>query len=85
MATQPVTPKALQPVVGARDYEVFARRTQNSNLYHVGMVSAPNERLAQVQAVTTYDEHRWVELCLVPADQVLPVLGKRGERGMGIV
>ncbi|MBS4730336.1 hypothetical protein MSM1_19075 [Mycobacterium sp. SM1] len=66
-------------------YEVFARRDWELPLCHVGTVTAPNAKLAQVQAYTTYDEHRWVEMCLVLADEVRAVMGAHSNRRLGIV
>lgn len=56
-----------------RYYEVFARKSSDDDLAHVGSVEAPNDDLAQVRAWYIYDQHRWKEMCLVPTDAVIPV------------
>lgn len=54
-------------------YEVFARRSSDDPLTHVGSIEAPNDDLAQVRAWYVYDQHRWKELCLVPVDAIVAV------------
>lgn len=64
-----------------RYYEVFARKSSDEALAHVGSVEAPNDDLAQVRAWYIYDQHRWKEMCLVPTDAVIPVrLGRHSTR-----
>jgi hypothetical protein len=67
-------------------YEVFGRHLKDSYLYHLGMVMAPNMDLAKMQAVTTYDEHPWGELCIVPSGAFVAVLGPMQQgRVIGVV
>lgn len=54
-------------------YEVFARRNSADALQHVGSVKAPNADVAIARAWYVYDEHRWLEMCLVPLASVIPV------------
>jgi len=54
-------------------YEVFARKTHEEPLMHVGSVNAQDDELARVYAWTTYDEENWVEMCVVPRDSVIQV------------
>ncbi|MBN9430741.1 MAG: phenylacetic acid degradation b [Burkholderiales bacterium] len=56
-----------------RYYEVFARRTSEDPLTHVGSVEAPNDDLAQVRAWYVFDQHEWKEMCVVPLDAVITV------------
>lgn len=56
-----------------RVYEVFARRAHDEPLQHVGSVNAADDDLARVYAWSTYDEERWVEMCIVPRASILPV------------
>ena len=65
-------------------YEVFARKSHEEPLTHVGYVNAPGDDLARVYAWTVYNEESWVEMCVVPrrailsvnrADEELPVKG----------
>ena len=56
-----------------RVYEVFARKTHDDELRHVGSVNATDNELARVYAWTVYDEERWVEMCVVPRDAVISV------------
>ena len=55
-------------------YEVFARKSHEEPLMHVGSVNAPNDELAKVYAWTAYDEEKWVEMCVVCREEVIPVL-----------
>lgn len=59
-------------------YEVFARKTHDDELRHVGSVNAADDELAKVYAWTVYDEERWVEMCVVPRSAILSVT--HGER-----
>lgn len=54
-------------------YEVFARRDSAAALEHVGSVKAPNVDVATARAWYVYDEHRWIEMCLVPLAAIVPV------------
>jgi 1,2-phenylacetyl-CoA epoxidase PaaB subunit len=54
-------------------YEVFARKSSADALQHVGSVKAPNPEVATARAWYVYDEHRWLEMCLVPLDAVIAV------------
>lgn len=54
-------------------YEVFARKDSDDFLCHVGSVEAPNDDLAQVRAWYIYDQHSWIEMCVVPTDAVITV------------
>lgn len=52
-------------------YEVFARETSATPMTHVGSVEAPNDDLAQARAWYIYDQHEWIEMCLVPLDSMI--------------
>ncbi len=54
-------------------YEVFARKTREEPLRHIGYINALNSELARVCAWKTYDEQNWFEMCVVPRAQILPV------------
>ena len=54
-------------------YEVFARKTREEPLRHIGFINAMDGDLARVYAWKTYDEQNWVEMCVVPRDAILPV------------
>lgn len=60
-------------MTSGRVYEVFARKTHDEELKHVGSVNATDDDLAKVYAWTTYDEETWVEMCVVPRTAVIPV------------
>jgi 1,2-phenylacetyl-CoA epoxidase PaaB subunit len=60
-----------------RVYEVFARKTHEEELKHVGSVNASDDELAKVYAWTTYDEENWVEMCVVPREAVIRVTHDR--------
>jgi 1,2-phenylacetyl-CoA epoxidase PaaB subunit len=54
-------------------FEVFARKTREEPLRHIGYINALNSELARVCAWKTYDEQNWFEMCVVPRAAVLPV------------
>ncbi|RMD90028.1 MAG: hypothetical protein D6813_09780 [Calditrichaeota bacterium] len=54
-------------------YEVFARKSHEEPLMHVGSVNAPDDELAKVYAWSTYDEENWVEMCVVPRKAIIQV------------
>jgi 1,2-phenylacetyl-CoA epoxidase PaaB subunit len=54
-------------------YEVFARKTREEPLRHIGYVNAPGPELAGVFAWKTYDEQNWFEMCVVPRTAIVPV------------
>jgi 1,2-phenylacetyl-CoA epoxidase PaaB subunit len=57
-----------------RVYEVFARKSHDEELKHVGSVNAADDDLAKAYAWTLYDEERWVEMCVVPRSAIIPIL-----------
>jgi 1,2-phenylacetyl-CoA epoxidase PaaB subunit len=59
-------------------YEVFARKTREEALRHIGCVNALNGALARVCAWKTYDEQNWFEMCVVPRSAILPVNLREG-------
>ncbi len=54
-------------------FEVFARKTREEPLRHIGFLNAPDGDLARVYAWKTYDEQNWFEMCVVPRDAILAV------------
>lgn len=60
-------------------YEVFARKDSTDTLQHIGSVKAPNSEVATARAWYVYDEHRWLEMCLVPLAAVIAVT-ERGRK-----
>jgi 1,2-phenylacetyl-CoA epoxidase PaaB subunit len=59
-------------------YEVFARKTREEPLRHIGVLNAPGDELARVFAWRTYDEQNWFEMCVVRREALLAV--NRSER-----
>ena len=55
-------------------YEVFARRTRDEPLGHVGTVNATSIDFARVYARTTYDEEKWIEMVVVKRVAMVPVI-----------
>ena len=55
-------------------YEVFARRTRDEPLGHVGTVNATSIDFASVYARTTYDEENWIEMVVVKRVAMVPVI-----------
>jgi 1,2-phenylacetyl-CoA epoxidase PaaB subunit len=49
---------------------VFARQTYEEPLHHVGAVREDDEDLALVSARSIYDEQPWIEMIIVPRDEV---------------
>jgi 1,2-phenylacetyl-CoA epoxidase PaaB subunit len=66
--TDPLEGRMREPV-----YEVFARKTREEPLRHVGFINALDPALARVSASTTYDEQNWFEMCVVPRAAIVPV------------
>ena len=54
-------------------YEVFARKSREDPLHHIGFVNASSDELAGVYAWKTYDEQNWFEMCLVPRSALIAV------------
>ena len=54
-------------------YEVFARKTREEPLRHIGFINAMDGDLARVYAWKTYDEQNWAEMCVVPRSAIIPV------------
>ncbi len=61
----------------AEVYEVFARKTHDEELKHVGSVNAADDDLARIYAWSIYDEESWVEMCVVPRRAVVCVTERR--------
>jgi 1,2-phenylacetyl-CoA epoxidase PaaB subunit len=51
-------------------WEVFARRSYEEPLHHVGTVTESDEDLAIVSARAIYDEQPWIQMILVPRNQI---------------
>jgi 1,2-phenylacetyl-CoA epoxidase PaaB subunit len=51
-------------------WEVFARKTYEDPLHHVGTVTESDEDLAVVSARAIYDEQPWVEMIIVPRTSI---------------
>ncbi len=54
-------------------YEVFARKTRDEPLRHIGWINATDDDLAKVYAWKTYDEQNWAEMCVIPRSAIVPV------------
>jgi 1,2-phenylacetyl-CoA epoxidase PaaB subunit len=59
-------------------FEVFARKTRDEPLRHIGFINALDSELARVCAWQTYDEQNWFEMCVVPRAAILPVNRREG-------
>jgi 1,2-phenylacetyl-CoA epoxidase PaaB subunit len=51
-------------------WEVFARKAYDEALHHVGTVTESDEDLALVSARAIYDEQPWIEMILVPRQEI---------------
>jgi len=54
-------------------YEVFARAKHDEPLRHVGSVNAADDELAKAYAWTLYDEEKWIEMCVVRREAIVPI------------
>jgi 1,2-phenylacetyl-CoA epoxidase PaaB subunit len=54
-------------------YEVFARKTREEPLRHIGFINASDGDLARVYAWKTYDEQNWAEMCVIPRASIIPI------------
>ena len=50
--------------------EVFARRTYEEPLHHVGAITEADEDLALVSARSIYDEQPWIQMIIVPRQAI---------------
>lgn len=55
-------------------WEVFARRTFEEPLHHVGTVAADDSHLAEVYARTIFNEFTWIEMVLFPRESGVAVV-----------
>lgn len=55
-------------------WEVFARTAYEEPLHHVGALAESDETLARVSARAIYDEQPWIQMILVPRDQIREVI-----------
>ena len=51
-------------------WEVFARKAYEAPLHHVGTVTEADEKLALVSARAIYDEQPWIEMIIVPRENI---------------
>jgi 1,2-phenylacetyl-CoA epoxidase PaaB subunit len=51
-------------------WEVFARKAYDEPLHHVGTVTESDEDLALVSARAIYDEQPWIEMILMPRQEI---------------
>ena len=61
-----MTVEALHPGAAHVIWEVFARRTFEDPLSHIGSVSADEVDLAMVYARAIYNEFTWIEMVVYP-------------------
>jgi 1,2-phenylacetyl-CoA epoxidase PaaB subunit len=54
-------------------YEVFARKSREEPLRHIGFINAMDGELARVYAWKTYDEQNWAEMCVIPRSAIIPI------------
>ncbi|HEY8626100.1 MAG TPA: hypothetical protein VIL82_08835 [Solirubrobacteraceae bacterium] len=55
-------------------WEVFARKTYEDPLHHVGAVRESDPDLAIVSARSIYDEQPWIEMIIVPRREIRVVI-----------
>jgi len=53
-----------------RTWEVFARLKYDEPLHHLGAVREDDVELALVSARSIYDEWPWIQMVIVPRDQI---------------
>jgi 1,2-phenylacetyl-CoA epoxidase PaaB subunit len=54
---------------------VFARKKYDESLAQVGTVTADNPDMAAIFAQSIYDEQSWIEMVIVPRNEVRTVIG----------
>lgn len=57
-------------MIKIRTWEVFARQRYEDPLTHVGAVREDDEDLAIVAARSIYDEQPWIQMVVVPRDEI---------------
>jgi 1,2-phenylacetyl-CoA epoxidase PaaB subunit len=67
-------PKAHARIMADRVWLVLARRGYEEPLRQVGTVEADDAELACVYARSIYDEFAWVEMAIVPRDDLITVI-----------
>ena len=60
--------------MGSRVWLVLARKAYEEPLRQVGAVEAEDSELASVYARTIYDEFAWIEMTVVPRDEMVIVI-----------
>ncbi|HEX6256498.1 MAG TPA: hypothetical protein VFZ70_11895 [Euzebyales bacterium] len=65
---------ALPAHSGMRAYEVYVRHDKEPQLHQGGEVQATNDDDAVIFAHTLYDERRWQDMFVVPADAVVRLI-----------
>jgi 1,2-phenylacetyl-CoA epoxidase PaaB subunit len=58
----------------ARVWLVLARKAYEEPLRQVGAVEAEDSELASVYARSIYDEFAWIEMTVVPRDEMVTVI-----------
>jgi 1,2-phenylacetyl-CoA epoxidase PaaB subunit len=58
----------------ARVWLVLARKAYEEPLRQVGAVEAEDRELASVYARSIYDEFAWIEMAVVPRDEIVTVI-----------
>jgi 1,2-phenylacetyl-CoA epoxidase PaaB subunit len=57
-----------------RTWEVFARQRYEEPLHHLGAVREDDAELAIVSARSIYDEQPWIQMVIVPRDEIREVI-----------
>jgi 1,2-phenylacetyl-CoA epoxidase PaaB subunit len=57
-----------------RCWLVFARRRYDEALYQVGTVTTNDPEMAVIFAHSIYDEHPWIEMIVVPRNEMRTVI-----------
>ncbi len=55
-------------------WQVYARTQYQEPLHEIGNVMADDIELAKVYARSIYDEFNWIEMVLIPRDQIITVI-----------
>lgn len=68
-------PDSAKPAAtDVRVWLVFARKAYEDPLRQVGAVEADDSELAIVYARSIYDEFAWIEMTIVPRDEMVTVI-----------
>ena len=67
-------PQRREALNETRVWQVYARRKYEEPLHEIGNVMADDVELAKVYARSIYDEFSWIEMVIIPRDNIVTVI-----------